>query len=81
MKIKYFSIDKSDETLNDVLIKLKRELGIIKLYSYSPVVVLFGNQRILELKQSLTSDILIKVDGPDFLINELKDYFTNGNFI
>lgn len=81
MKLKYFTVERSDKNIKDVLSKLRRELGVSRLHAYVPLVALGGNTRILELKKSITSELVIKVDGPEFIMKELYDYFVDGGNI
>lgn len=80
MRLRYLSIDR-DEVFEDVLVKMRRELGAMRLYSYSPPVVLNGNQRVLELKQSLDSTLIVKIDGPEFVIEDLRAHFIKGEYL
>lgn len=80
-RLKYFTVEKTDRNINDVLSKMRRELGATRLYSYAPLINLGGNTKILELRHDLSNNLLIKIDGPEFLLKELKEYFTNGGNI
>jgi len=57
---------------------MRRELGATRLYSYAPLINLGGNTKILELRQNLNNNLIVKIDGPEFLLSELKEYFSNG---
>lgn len=79
-EIKYITIEPSERTVKDVLSKIKRELGKpIRLYSYTGLISLLGNKKILELRTSLSENgLLIKVEGPEFLLEEVRKYFVDG---
>jgi len=79
LRLKYITIERADRTKEDVLRKIRRELGRpMRLFSYAPLIQLTGNSRILELKPNMREDFLIKVDGPEFLLKEIKEHFNNG---
>lgn len=77
-KLKYFTVERTDQTFEDVRRKMRRELGELTLYAYSPLIDLGGNFKVLELKPAMDVSLTVKVDGPEFLIKELQRYFING---
>lgn len=82
MTLKYFTIERTDRNLQDVLRKLRRELGTMRLHSFIPIVSLGGNTKIIELRQNYGRDgLIVKIDGPEFLIKEIQEYFSKGGMI
>jgi hypothetical protein len=82
-KLKYITVEMTDKTVQDVVRKIRRELGVsMRLYAYTGLIALSGNHRILELRSTLSeNDFLIKVEGPEFLLEEVRQYFFNGGII
>lgn len=82
-RLKYITVEMTDKTTQDVIRKIRRELGVsMRLYAYTGLIALSGNHRILELRATLKdNDLLIKVEGPEFLLEEVRQYFSNGGMI
>ena len=81
MKLKYFTVEKEDRNKEDVIKKMRRDLGSMRLFSYAPLVQLSGNTKILELRHNLNNDFVVKIDGPENILKELKAYFYDGGSI
>lgn len=81
MNLIYISIEKSDKTVEDVLVRMKMKLGSINLFSFTPPITLHGNGRVIELRPSLSSELIVKLDGPEFMIEELREKFIKGKIL
>ena len=72
-KLLYITL--TNETKEQAIIKIKRELGHLNFEVWNKPISLTGNAKILELHEK-RRDRLVKVDGPGFLIQELYNHFT-----
>lgn len=79
--LKYFTVEKIDRNIKDILRKMSRELGNIKLYVFKPIETFCGNQRVVELRPAFNSDTIVKVDGPEFMVEAIYRYFEKGAYI
>jgi hypothetical protein len=75
--LKYITA-KFGEKKEDVLNKLKRELGsgFYSLYSLEKPSSLMGNSKILSLRYRGSNEIRVKIDGPGFLMDDLFNEFS-----
>lgn len=71
-KLLYVTI--TNESKDEALVKIKREVGHLKLAAWGFPISLGANAKILVLYES-NRDRLIKIDGPGFIIIELYEYF------
>jgi len=78
----YVVLNKSIDDVQKALKKIKFSLNTnrrITLYSFFPLINLMGNKKIIELRKNFTNnDFVVKVEGPDFLIEALDEIFKKG---
>ena len=83
MRLKYITVEKTDSELSHVLSKIRRELGrAYYLRARSPLLDLTGNYKILELMTtSIKEDLVVKIEGPSFIMLEVYEHFKNGGAV
>lgn len=78
MKLKYFTVERHEKA-DDIISRMRREFGSgVILHSYSPLIELGGNLRILELRAGYANSLTVKIDGPEFILKELQQFFIGG---
>jgi len=74
--IKYITIE-FDESFEQALIKIKKNIRETAFFINELPYKLGGNHKVLRLLSKDNLDNFIKIDGPGFIIDEIYDYFIN----
>jgi hypothetical protein len=76
-KLEYFTV-KKEETAKDVLRKIKFYHPLRSLYAFEEPIKLGGTQKILTLRVRKSPGIIIRVDGPGWIIEQIRDTINRG---
>lgn len=72
--IKYITIE-SNESFEQALIKIKKEIRETAFFINESPYKLGGNYKVLKLLSKDNLEDFVKIDGPGFIIDKLYDYF------
>ena len=75
--LKYYTVGR-EERAKDVLRRLKFDYPLNRLYAFEEPIKLGGTQKILTARVRKAPGIIIRIDGPGWIIEQIREAINRG---